>query len=65
MCKLSFKQLHKNQVLFDDVYGQIVNAGFSFMVQLAVLQHPKIMEVLQIDDLIIRNQGWLTCEISD
>ena len=65
MCKLSFKQLHKNQVLFDDVYGQIVNAGFRFMVQLAVLQHPKITKVLQIDGLFIRNQGWLTCEISD
>jgi FkbM family methyltransferase len=51
VCELSFRQLYKDQALFDDVYGQIVNAGFRFMGQLAELQHPKTTEVLQIDGL--------------
>lgn len=54
ICEMSLSQLYKEQALFDEIYHQIIKAGFKFSGPIGELQHPQTTEVLQIDGLFIR-----------
>lgn len=56
LCEMSFRHLYKGQAIFNEVYNQIINAGFRFLGHMDELLHPQTTEVLQIDGLFIRNR---------
>ena len=54
ICEMSFYPLYKGQILFKDIYRQILDAGFVFRGPIAERCHPQTLEVLQIDGLFSR-----------
>ena len=55
ICELSFYKLYQNQVLFKDVYNQLINLNFRFLGPVGELLHPEISSILQIDGLFVKN----------
>lgn len=54
LCELSFVPLYEGQVLFDDIYRQLISAGFRYSGQIAELRDPRSSRVLQADGLFER-----------
>jgi FkbM family methyltransferase len=55
ICELSFYNLYNNQVLFGEIYNQIIKLNFRFLGPIDELLHPQNNAVLQVDGLFIRN----------
>ncbi len=55
ICELSFYRLYQNQILFQDVYNQLINLNFRFLGSVGELLHPETSSILQIDGLFVKN----------
>ncbi len=56
ICEVSFTELYKGQLLFDDTYEMFKNLGFSYAGSIEQLRSPDTNRILQADAIFIRNK---------
>ncbi len=56
ICEVSFTELYKGQLLFDDIYEILKNLGFSYAGNVEQLRSPDTNRILQADAIFIRNK---------
>jgi len=54
ICELSFRELFKGQVLFDEIYNTIVSLDFRYVGSLDQLRSPQSNAILQADGIFIK-----------
>jgi len=54
ICELSFSELFKGQVLFDEIYNTIISLGFRYIGSLDQLRSPRTNAILQADGIFIK-----------
>lgn len=54
ICEVSFYELYKGQVLFDEISRNFLDIGFKYRVSISVLFHPKTGMPLQGDACFIK-----------
>lgn len=54
ICEMSFRELFKGQVLFDDIYNTITSLGFKYVGSLDQLRSPQSNAILQADGIFVK-----------